>query len=321
MNEINYMGKLYLSICIPTNGRIEIVKNTLDSIYNNCKVPFSEFEVVLSDNSNNDELKSLLIEYNEFPNIVYEKTTCEGFLNSVNALKMGKGLFLKLHNNYTMFTDKGMIELISIIKQSEVNKPLIFFKNFGKNGIMNFNSFDNFCADLSFWNSWSTGFSIWKEDFDKISEVEVNKMFPHTSLLMLQYSKSLFTINDEVYFINQDVPKKGGYNLFRVFAVDYLKILDVAKGNNIISSKTFEKIKRDLFFDFLISWYRNTKLSKNNYTFNLDGIKESMSVYYESTGYYKLKVLSHIYFCISKLKNLALKATGKAVQIKKIKNE
>jgi glycosyltransferase involved in cell wall biosynthesis len=68
------MGNLYLSICIPTNGRIEIVRQTLDSIYKECKVDFVDFEVVLSDNSNNDELLLLLEEYKQFPNIIYSKT-------------------------------------------------------------------------------------------------------------------------------------------------------------------------------------------------------------------------------------------------------
>lgn len=296
------MEKLYVSICIPTNGRIEIVKNTLDSIYNNCNVPFSDFEVVLSDNSTNDELSILLESYEEYPNIVYEKTKCDGFLNSINALKIAKGLFLKLHNNYTTFTKEGLSELIRFLKMNEVNKPVVFFKNSGKKGVVRYNSFDIFCRNLSFWNSWSTGFAIWKEDFDKIAEVEVNKMFPHTSLFMLQYSKKFFMINDEIYFINQDVPKKGGYNLFRVFAVDYLRILDVAKSKKVISNITFERIKKDLFFNFLINWYSNTKISKNTYTYNLEGIKESIAVYYGEIGYYKLKILSYGYFAALQIK-------------------
>jgi abequosyltransferase len=299
------MENLFLSICIPTNGRIEIIKNTLDSIYNDCKVPFSEFEVVLSDNSTNDELFKLLEFYKEYPNIVYEKTNCEGFLNSINALTVGKGKFLKLHNNYTMFTTDGLEKLISFIKHEYINKPVVFFKNSEKNKITNYDSFDRFCSDLSFWNSWSTGFSTWKTDFDEAEKSNLNIMFPHTSLLLLQYSKMNFVINDEVYFTNQNVPKKGGYNLFRVFAVTYLKMMEDQKIIGNLSTKTFLKIKKDLFFDFLISWYCNTKLFKNEYTFDLEDIKESVSVYYGTNGFYKLKLLSYIYFFKSQLvKNL-----------------
>lgn len=297
----NYMRDLCLSICIPTNGRIEIVRQTLDSIYKECKVDFADFEVVLSDNSNNDELLLLLEKYKQFPNIIYSKTNSEGFLNSINALTMGKGQFLKLHNNYTMFTSDGLEKFVSFIKQEYIIKPVVFFKNSGKNGIRNYDSFDLFCSDLSFWNSWSTGFSIWKTDFDNIIKNNLNSMFPHTSLLLLQYSKEKFLINDEIYFTNQDVPKKGGYNLFRVFAVTYLEMMEEQKINGNLSFKSFEKIKKNLFYDFLINWYCNTKLFKNEYTFDLEGIEKSMSVYYGTKGFSKLKLLSYIYFFKLKL--------------------
>lgn len=287
------MGNVYLSICIPTNGRIEILKNTLDSIYNNCTVPFSEFEIVLSDNSNNDELLDLLQSYKKYPNIVYSKTNCEGFLNSVNALKMGQGDFLKLHNNYTSFTNEGLRELMTFIKREHIDKPLVFFTNLGKDSLKKYDSFDRFNSELSFWNSWSSGFSIWKGDFDKISNLEVNKMFPHTSMLLLQHSKKAYIKNDFVYFNNQDVSKKGGYDLFKTFAVDYLKLIEEAMLKGNLSNETFNKIKRDLYFDFLVPWYKNTKILKNEYTFQLINIKESLAVYYSKNSYYKLVVLAY----------------------------
>jgi len=289
------MKQLYLSICIPTNGRIAILKNTLDSIYNTCTVPFSDFEVVLSDNSKNDELEFLLESYKQFPNIVYSKTNCEGFLNSINALKLGRGIFLKLHNNYTMFSNQALAQLISFIKQEEVTKPFVFFKNSGKDNLKRYASFDLFNSDLSFWNSWSSGFSIWKEDFDKISDIKVNKMFPHTSLFLGQYFKSFFIINDYVFFENQDVSKKGGYNLFKTFAIDYLHMMELTKAKNHISIDTFEKIKKDLYFEFLTVWYYNTKIIQNEYTFDLENIKDSLQVYYGKNSYYKIIFFSHLF--------------------------
>lgn len=294
------MGNVYLSICIPTNGRIEILKNTLDSIYHNCTVDLSEFEVVLSDNSKNDELTDLLQSYEGYPNIVYRKTNCEGFLNSINALKLGRGNFLKLHNNYTSFTDQGLRELIIFIKEQSIKKPLIFFTNSGKDSLKKYESFDKFSSELSFWNSWSSGFSIWREDFEKISDLEMNKMFPHTSLFLLQYSKNEFIKNDLVYFINQNVPNKGGYDLFKTFAVDYLKMIEEAMLKKNLSGDTFNKIKNDLFYDFLVSWYQQTKIFKNDYTFQLQNIKESISIYYSKNSYYKLIFLA--YFSASKNK-------------------
>jgi hypothetical protein len=238
---------MYLSICIPTNGRLDILKNTLDSIFKNGIQSYDDFEVILSDNSDNCDLELMVKEfYGQFPNLIYSKSNCFGFLNSINALKIANGEFLKLHNNYTMFTSSGLSDLIAFIKNENQNKSLTYFRNTGKKGIQYFNSFNDFFYDLSYWNSWSTGISIWREDFIKISNGDFNRMFPHVSLLIYQNSKKKYIINDFLYFVNQDVPGKGGYNLFRTFSIDYLDLMKLALDSSFITKKTYIKIKKDL---------------------------------------------------------------------------
>ena len=215
-------------------------------------------------------------------------------MNSINALKIGRGSFLKLHNNYTMFTNGFFYLFIDFIKQEKEINALVFFKNSGKEVLRSYNSFDVFNSDLSFWNSWSSGFSIWKADFDILEGVEVNKMFPHTSLFLSQFDKKTFILNDVIYFENQEVPKKGGYDLFKTFAVDYLGMIEDAMIKGCLSKKTFDKIKKDLFYDFLAVWYSNTKIIKNDYTFHLDDIKHSVSIYYSKKSYYKLVFLAYV---------------------------
>lgn len=306
--------KLYLSICIPTNGRISIIKNTLDSIFLNSKIPYTEFEVVLSDNSSNDELKELLELYNKYPNIRYFKSNCEGFLNSINSLKLGNGEFLKLHNNYTMFVQDGLEELLNFIKGEIHQKPAVFFKNTGENDLIKFESFDLFCQDLSYWNTWSTGFSIWKSDLLKFSNNHFDKMFPHVTLLNLLCNKKSFVINENQYFINQDVKGKGGYNLFKTFAVDYLLLMENSMNNNEISASTYNKIKHDLFNNFLVTWYFNTKIRKNDFTFDLSDIKKNISVNFGKIGYLKLVFLA--YFLILKKIYLKIKRSLTVIQNK-----
>ena len=290
------MPTIYLSICIPTNGRIEILKQTLDSIYRDSSLNLLDFEVVLSDNSNNDDLLSLLDLYKCYENIVYVKSNSLGFLNSVNALKSARGLFLKLHNNYTMFCNGKLSQIISFIKEQEINKPLVFFSNgaVGRNATKCYESFDSFIYNLSYWNSWSSGFSIWKCDFDKLSLVDVNKYFPHTSLINLQNRKSSFIIYDDVCFVNQEVLGKGGYNLFRVFSVDYLQIMEELLNSNIISKRTFLKIKFDLFNIFLVGCYEKFSLNSRNHTYDLSCIHDSLKIYYGRFGFFKLLFLSYI---------------------------
>ncbi|MCZ2486954.1 glycosyltransferase family 2 protein [Aquirufa antheringensis] len=295
--EIN---KYYIvSICIPTNGRIDVVINTLDSIFKDKRLCLDDFEVVLSDNSDDDQLKEALKSYSSYSNIQHKKSKEVGFLNSINSLKLGQGFFLKLHNNYTMFEDGKLFDLIEYIRPKISQKPFIFFSNNGKFENRFYNSFDNFSCELSYWNSWSTGFSIWKSDLDILKLDNVDVMFPHVTLFFEMRNKGNFILNDQVYFINQDVLNKGGYDLFKVFAVDYLTILNNQRERQVISKKTFEIIKRELFNKFLTQWYINTYLVNNSYTFIKGNIYESVSHFYGFLGYFRL-ILRSIFFLFFK---------------------
>lgn len=313
------MSKILLSICIPTNGRIDILKNTLDSILYQTN-DFSEFEVVLSDNSTTDELPELLKQYTSYTNIVYQKTTVSGFLNSINALRMGTGLLLKLHNNYTEFR-KGSLEImLETIRQHHMAKPLLFFSNRSLKNITieDYYSFDKFMCSLSYFSSWSTGFSIWNSDFYKYSNIEYDKMFPHTSLLFELNKKGLYIINNKELFFNQNISSKGGYNLFKTFCVEYLGMLDNLLKEENITRRTFLHIKKHMYFNFLIPWYYSTKVKKNNFTYDLTGIRESMIVHYSFIHYKLMVIIAWSFFpiknmCFSILKYCKSNWSGKGI--------
>jgi len=122
---------------------------------------------------------------------------------------------------------------------------------------------------------------------------ELSSMFPHTSLLLLQHTKASFCINDEFLFNNQGTPNKGGYDLFKTFAVDYLTLINHVYNVNIISEKTFCHLKWDLLFNFLPNWYCDTKIFKNNYTYILTNIRRSINTYFPFYGYYILIFLAY----------------------------
>lgn len=291
------MDQKLLSICIPTRGRLEVIRNTLNSIYKS-EVELSEYEVVIYDSSEDDELRVLLsMEYN-FPNLIYQKGENRGFLNIVSALELGKGMLLKLQNDYSELKKGSLAKLLETVRNYQETKPLLFFSDFSSKNIQikEYGSFDEFIHVLSYFSTWSTGFSIWNTDFQNCTNIDFNSMFPHTSLLFEQNKKDLYVINNENLFFNQNVSKKGGYNLFNTFAVVYLRMLEEIYNKDHISSKTFNHIKSDLYKHFLIDWYLNTKIQKNEYTFDLSGIKESMKVYYSSTAYVKMVVLAYIRF-------------------------
>lgn len=286
--------KPYLSICIPTYNRLEILEKTLDSIYADLTdVDMEDFEVVISDNEANQTTKEITDKFN-FKNLQYHATTSSGFLNSFDVLTFGNGMFLKLHNNYTMFRRGSLKKMVDDIKENSIKKPVIFFTNglgqFGK--IKRFDNYDDFMYRLSYLSSWSTGFGIWKEDFENIVyKIEVNNYFPQTSLLMTQTQKSNYIINDIPFFDNQDIPKKGGYNIFKVFSVDYVSLIESAYDRKEISKKTFNKIKTDLLFDYLsVRYFKTVIVGLDN--FEKSDIKKSIKIHYSSFMYYRMIIIA-----------------------------
>jgi abequosyltransferase len=279
-----------LSICIPTNGRVEILKKTLSSYYNS-NVNIQDTEIIIYDSSTDDTLCKCIHEEFDYPNLKYIKGDDDGFLNLINVLYYGNGLFLKLHNDYTMFNNESVNHIVKLINKHKENKPVIFYSNGvlkQENHLSIVKTFNEFLYITSFYNSWSTSFGIWKSDFDALSNIKINPLFPHNSFLFSLTEKNSYIIDNSIYFENQIVTKKGGYNLFYTFAVIYNKMIENLLLQNKITKSTFNHIRKDLYKNFLIQWYCNTKLFKNEYNYELTDIKASIKIYYSSIQFYNL---------------------------------
>lgn len=266
--------EVLLSICVPTFKREHIVQKMLRSIYSQ-KVDHDLFEVCITDNSETDETKNMIEqEFLGIDNLFYKKVTCKGFLNSIEALESGHGKFLKLHNDYSIFKPGALQKMLDIIKKYETSKPEIFFsmnelKNYKV--ISEFSSFDKFMYNINYFSTWSTSFSIWKSDMERLmaSNVKVNYMYPHTTLLFHLTDKKQYIVDDFEYVINLQPPKKGGYNLIDNFVRIYLTMVEEdLLLKKCISQPTYNKIKKNII-KFAAFWYCEVNHS-DNYTFTFE---------------------------------------------------
>lgn len=276
-----------LSICIPTYNRLEILRNTIASIYSDLDgVNMNDFEVVISDNSKEHTTQPVIKDF-DYDNLHYYPTECEGFKNSFFALSYGNGDYLKLNNNYTMFKKGTLRTLIDQLKNLKENKCQVIYTNGlrAKKNVSYYNSFDDYLAGLSYFCSWSAGYGMWREDFEKVKNVvEIDKYFPQTSLLLTQSYKHDFAIDDRNLFEDQHVPKKGGYDIFKVFSVDFLNLIHKAFSNGTISEKTYTKIKRDLLYKYLSVRYFKTVIVRLD-NFEHTDIRKNITVYYSRLQY------------------------------------
>lgn len=285
-------SKPLLSICIPSYERIELLRNTLISIYSQLgDVCEDDFEVIVSDNDPKKALQCLTSEFN-YSNFKYYATDCNGFLNSYYVLTYGTGELLKLHNNTSLWRPGSLKKFIKIIRNNLEKKPLLFFTNGLRQTYTThqFNNFDRFMYDLSYFSSWSNGFCIWKDDFEMNKTIDVNEYFPQTSILLTQYSKEFFISSDYPFFEVQNVSKKGGYNIFKVFGVNYIEMIETVYLKGHITKKTFDKIKRQVLLIFLPLNFFKTKIIKVE-NFETYGLKENLRKYYAWYAYYILVLL------------------------------
>lgn len=287
-------NNIVLTLCIPTNGAVGWVRNTVEGIYlQNCDE--SLFEVIVVDNGVDSSLGDIISTYNH-QNLSYYKTDVEGFYNLIVALKYGKGTFIKVLNHRSILQPHSLGRMIEVIQRYERERPVLFFSNscLGRQEFYECSDMEHFINVASFWITWSEGIGIWNEEKCLLDTIDYDEMFPNTSLLLNNHKEKRYIIWNGRYERQQDGAGKGGYNFFKVFAVGFLDILNDLRRQSRISIKTFNSVRYSLFRNYLISYYYQLVVKTNDRSFDLSGIKENMSVYYPRYYYWWMILHSHI---------------------------
>ena len=276
---MSFGNHVLLSICIPTYKRPEIIRELLNSIIEQ-NIEHKYYEICITDNSETDETKEVIEkEFSHIDNLHYKKTHCKGFYNSVEALKFGTGEFLKLHNDYSLFLPGSLDKIIQRVKNVEQEKPLIFFALGSLHGVKELEVFDDYASFMdcvTYFETWSTSFTMWKCDFDSIVEEGIvpDEMFPHTSFLHRIAGKSKFIVDNFKYVKNIEPKKKGGYNLIDNFVRIYLTMVEKELlQKNYIPITLYRKIEKGIL-KFCADWYYITLENPEKYTFRFDNAEE-----------------------------------------------
>lgn len=297
--------KPLLSLCIPTNGNVKWVMNTLDSIYNqNCDLNI--FEVIITDNGNSNELEQVISNQHYPKNLFYYRTKEQGFLNLISALKRGNGLYCKMLNHRSVLLPQVIQRWSDIINRYRDDKPTIYFTDnvLGKFQYKECPDFETFIQEMSYWTSWSAGIGIWDVDKPILDTIQYNEMFPNTSILFETRLNGKYIIWNEKYQEMQDETGKGGYNIYKTFAVDFLDIINDLRLRGRISIKTFIQIKVELY-SFIKHWYNILNIDKNKYTFDTSDMEIYLNVYYSKN---EINNIKNIYFQnIKRILNLTKK--------------
>lgn len=305
------MSKPLVSLCIPTNGIVEWVLPVLESIYNQ-NISDDLFEVIITDNGDQSELEINIKNYLEkHLNLLYYKTNDFQFLNQISCFKKANGELIKFVNHRMVLKEGSLDLLINICNENIDKKTVLYFLN-GSKKMPNFNyycDFNSFVKALSYFSSWSGGLAIWKSDLELITkETEYNKWFPHTNFLFSVTENRNFLICNQVIQEEQnaDDTKKGKYNLFEVFAIEYLEVILNLVKQKKITYETFLYVKKDLF-KFICDLYLNYVILKKACSYEILYYDEAISVFYGKCGLVRLKIKITFLIlkkCIRKMLNI-----------------
>lgn len=290
-----------LSLCIPTNGAVEWVLPVLDSIYKQ-EFDLTQFEVVITDNGKDSQLGRYLNQY-DFSNLRYIPTTDNGFLNLVTSLKKGRGLFCKMINHRSILLPGSIAEMVRLINLYKKKQPIIYFAGgISRIGdIQEYKNLDEFVLGISYFASWSAGIGFWSKDILHFDEIELDKMFPNSSLLFNVRTNSEYVIWNKPYMMMEDDAGKGGFNLFETWCVTFLDIINNLRQRNRISIETFLYVKKDLYKHLFKVYFDEVVLS-TKHSFDLDNIDISFEVYYGKIYYRWLVFVSWMRFPLYFLK-------------------
>lgn len=296
-----------LSICIPTYNRSQYLKQTLDSIVNSdgfC----DDVEVVISDNCSTDDTSIVCKEFTDkYKNIKYFKQPKPTYIadqNFIDVLSFANGEYIKLFNDTVVLRKGVLLKIIQTIKNNiNSNIPLFFYQNYKKNNnvLIEGYSVNDVVKQNSYFITWITNFGCWKKDFDNLTNKD-----KYISFGLMQVDWTLRIINKYKKFtmcfldFSDSVmlsKKTANYNIFKVFAYNYLSILKEYTNTNILKEETFNLEKKQILFRFLIPTYVMLIYQKN-FSFDTSKMFEYLVDYKKDWYFYFAILLLPIYFVI-----------------------
>ncbi|HFI0317593.1 TPA: glycosyltransferase [Streptococcus suis] len=277
-----------ISLVIPTNGISEWVIPVLDSIYSQ-SISENLFEVIVVNNGDNTVFENLMLKYSEkHNNLIYKKTDADLFLNQIEGFKLARGSFIKFINHRTILVQGALQYLIDFVEKNESRHPITYFLNDTSEILIPnkiTSEFDSFVYGLGKYSSWSGGVSCWREDLHEIltkSTINNNDLFPHL-IFVFFYKEDRDYLIDNTHLV-QEIPteyaKKGKYDIFYAFGVQFVDAINKLENQNMIFISTKEHILNENK-KFLIYLYSTFVILRKPCSYDLSSSRTSLNYFYD----------------------------------------
>lgn len=293
-------NKEYLvSICIPTYNRCEYLREGLESLI--CQEEFKNglVEIVVCDNASTDDTQIMMNEYLRMnKNIKYYRNqeNVGSTMNPKIAMGLGKGSLLKLVGDDFLYDKDALALFCHYSRKYGEDKPQIFFSN----GIPESNkfcgekivNFEYFVYSTTYWLTWAGTYAIWSTDLDKYYDDNegIEKCCWQVPLyldVMAEKDRGVMVGNH--FADRQELANKNvSYDLFQVFYVNFLSMLQPYCQSGQLSKSCIEWVRRDLLLRFFPSWVAAQEAGIAGFSFAEHLLKEDVERECSKQPYYDI---------------------------------
>ena len=291
------MDKKLLTIAIPTYNRASKLDYSLSLFEKELKsVDESSLVFFISDNCSPDNTGEIVNKYTEkgMP-IIYSRNE-ENIGPDNNFLKcfyhaQSKYLWLLGDDDYLL---EGKLKMIlNILSSNDIGCLNLKNSQNCPNGIYKYTDNQKFLMRVGHFMTFMSANIIRTES---VRATKIDDFLRHSNLLQMPFfidSSLRFSINilikDEV-FEKDNNDNNGGYNFFKVFVKNYLKIWKSYRDKNLINWFTYWTIKRRLLWNFVMPFISYFYI-QHRYP-NMDK-KDGLSLFFK---HYWYELYTYVYF-------------------------
>lgn len=254
-----------LSFLIPTYNRLETVKEQIDFLYSLPVISDVDLEIVVGDNSDNNETEKY-IQSNCFNNLIYYKNEENiGYgRNVIKCFENSTGDYIWLLGDKNYFEDTDYVEVVGLIKRNF--DAVLIADDKESNYDFVYDDIDKLVADFGFRFS-NLICSVLNKDCLKT----LNKCYKYSDYnfshiaVMLEYLSSLESINvtwykKNIYRLRNVNMPYWNNSVFKVFAHDWFYTIMSLPNNISVKSKIIclkgQDSREHIFSPYAILKYR-----------------------------------------------------------------
>jgi glycosyltransferase involved in cell wall biosynthesis len=181
-----------VSICIPTYNQTKYLRKTLDSIVNQT---YTDFELIISDDSSTEDVRILLEEYNyKLPFQYVRNSPCFGSPQNWNhAISLARGKWIKIMHHDDWFSESDALE--KMMSVAEKNPDSLIFAGIKGEFVREKRSYVNLPSKAKIIELHKDPFSlIWANVIGPPSAI----LFPNSSV---QFDKALIWLVDIEFYL------------------------------------------------------------------------------------------------------------------------